>query len=63
MRVYEYLSADSPYKKDDHVHGIIYQINPQIGAFVAVDNQYYGMIPQKELYDTYGVGIRFMPGL
>ena len=58
MRVYEYLSADSPYKKDDHVHGIIYQINPQIGAFVAVDNQYYGMIPQKELYDTYGVGDR-----
>ncbi len=56
MRVYEYLSAESPYKKEDHVSGIIYQINPQIGAFVAVDNQYYGMVPQKEIFDTYRVG-------
>lgn len=56
MRIYEQLRANSPYKKDDHVDGIIYQINLEIGLFVAVDNQYYGLVPKKELYDNYHVG-------
>ncbi len=56
MRVYDYLSSQSPYKEDDMVEGIIYQINPEIGAFIAVDNQYYGMVPMKDLYDNYRVG-------
>lgn len=56
MKVYDYLSSDSPYKADDTVSGVIYQINQEIGAFVAVDNKYYGLIPAKDLYDTYRVG-------
>lgn len=56
MKVYDYLSAESPYKKGDHVGGTIYQINPEIGAFVAVDNRYYGLIPQKDLYNNYRIG-------
>lgn len=50
MRVYAYMSNEPPYGKDDKVTGIIYEINPDIGAFVAVDNRYYGLIPARELY-------------
>lgn len=51
MNVYSYMRADSPYQKDDQVSGTVYEIKESIGAFVAVDNRYYGLIPQAELYD------------
>lgn len=50
MRVYAYMSSQTPYEKDDKVTGIVYEINEDLGAFVAVDNRYYGLIPKKELY-------------
>ena len=50
MRVYAYMSNEPPYGKDDKVTGTIYEINPDIGAFVAVDNRYYGLIPARDLY-------------
>lgn len=50
MRVYEYLSSDSPYHKDDVVRGTVYQVREDLGALVAVDNRYYGLIPAKEIY-------------
>lgn len=50
MKVYAYMSNESPYQKEDKVTGTIYEINPNIGAFVAVDNRYYGLIPARELY-------------
>lgn len=50
MNVYRYMRSDSPYQKDDRVTGTVYEINEHLGAFVAVDNRYYGMIPEKELY-------------
>ena len=56
MRVYAYMSSESPYKKDDQVTGTIYEINETLGAFVAVDNKYYGLIPKKELFDDYHEG-------
>lgn len=56
MKVYPHMSSDSPYQADDWVEGVIYEINPAIGAFVAVDNKYYGMIPQKELYGRFREG-------
>ena len=40
MKVYEKLRTDSPYKKDDHVEGIIYETSDNFGVFVAVDNCY-----------------------
>lgn len=52
MRIYDFLRADSPYKAEDVVSGTVYRINPDYGAFVAVDNRYYGMIPRSELYDA-----------
>lgn len=56
MNLYSYMSAESPYKKDDKVTGTIYELNELLGAFVAVDNRYYGLIPQKELYGRYHEG-------
>ncbi len=50
MRVYQYMSNQSPYQKDDQVTGTVYEINERLGAFVAVDNRYYGLIPEKEMY-------------
>lgn len=56
MNVYENLSTDSPYKKDDHVTGCIYETSPEFGAFVAVDDKYSGLIPKKELYGEIRIG-------
>ena len=58
MRVYGKLRTDSPYKKDDHVAGIIYDKSDNFGVFVAVDNQYSALIPKREVYGSYRVGDR-----
>ncbi len=56
MNVYEYLSKESPYGKDDEVSGLVYEISQEFGAFVAVDNQYSALIPKKELYGVVSIG-------
>lgn len=50
MKVYLYLRTDSPYKRDDKVQGRVYEVSQEFGAFIAVDNQYSGLIPRKEMY-------------
>lgn len=49
MKIYDYLQQDSPYKKGDKVIGTVYEIIRNFGAFVAVDNCYSALIPEKEL--------------
>lgn len=49
MHVYEYLSKESPYTKDDMVTGILYEISNNFGGFVAVDYKYSALIPHKEM--------------
>lgn len=56
MNVYHDLSKESPYKKDDRVTGCVYQISREFGAFVAVDDKYSGLIPQKELFGNVQIG-------
>ena len=56
MRVYPLLSTDSPYKKDDEVHGIVYDISDNFGTFVAVDNQYSALIPKKDSFGKFRIG-------
>lgn len=48
MKIYHKLKSDSPYKKDDQVEGIVYEISDNFGVFVAVDNQYSALIPKRE---------------
>ena len=58
MRVYEYLTTEHDYHKDDMVEGTIYQLHETLGAFVAVNNLYHGMIPKKNLHTSCHVGDR-----
>lgn len=56
MNIYNLLSCESPYKENDMAHGTVYNISKELGAFVAVDNKYQGLIPNKELYGNYTEG-------
>ena len=56
MNVYHELRTDSPYGKDDRVSGTVYEISPNFGAFVAVDDMYSGLIAKKELYGELKIG-------
>ena len=57
MKVYEKLRTDSPYKKDDHVEGIIYETSDNFGVFVAVDDCYSALIPKR--MEEYGGKLPF----
>lgn len=56
MMIKDMLQTDPPYKENDLVEGTIYSINKDIGAFVAVEDKYDGLIPKKELLGIYEVG-------
>ena len=56
MKIYDYLKTDHDYHRDDTVKGILYQVNEDIGAFVAVDGKYHGMIPKKNYHGGYRPG-------
>lgn len=56
MNVYKCLRTDSNYKKDDTVTGTVYQINEQVGAYVAVDDCFSALIPNRELFGDIKVG-------
>lgn len=58
MKVYHYLRTDSPYHKDDKVEGIVYEISPNFGIFVAVDDCYCALIPKAEPAEGIAVGDR-----
>lgn len=56
MRLYDHLSTDAPYKKGDTVEGYVYQLSEKFGAFVAVENQYQGLVPKQELHQKLRIG-------
>ncbi|MBS6196485.1 MAG: S1 RNA-binding domain-containing protein [Clostridiales bacterium] len=56
MKVYPYLKQQSPYVLGDEVEGRVYEISDNFGVFVAVDNQYSGLIPKKEAQGTFRPG-------
>lgn len=56
MKLYKHLRSDSEYQKNDKVKGRVYEIIDNFGAFVAVDNCFSGMIPNKELVKKVKVG-------
>lgn len=58
MNISKVLSSESPYKVEDKVRGIIFSLNRDIGAFVAVENKYQGLIPKNELYGDFKKGDR-----
>lgn len=56
MKVYDMMESPSPYKRGDQVTGVIYQISETIGALVAVDMRYHGLVPLSELFGKHKVG-------
>lgn len=56
MKVYPYLRSDSPYHTGDDVSAFVFEINPELGAFAAVDGRYHGMIPKRELFSGFRPG-------
>lgn len=55
MHVYDALRNDSNYQKDDQVSGRVYEISENFGVFVAVDDMYSALIPQKEVFEKYRI--------
>ncbi len=49
MKLYPYLRTDSNHRKDDRVTGHVYEVSNNFGAFVAVDDQFSGLIPKQDL--------------
>jgi len=56
MKVYPYLRTDSPYIPGAGVTGRVYQITEGHGAYVAVDDRFSGMIPEREMPRNVRVG-------
>ena len=51
-KVYNSLQSNSPYQREDQVSGTVYEIIDAFGAYVAVDDRYSALIPNKELFTT-----------
>ncbi len=56
MKIGKLLSTDHSYHAGDWVLGTIYNIHPDHGAFVAVEDQYLGRIPKQEIHEKLSAG-------
>ena len=56
MKVYKYLKIAGDYESDDEVTGIVYEVNENIGVFIAINNEYHGLVPAKEVHERISVG-------
>lgn len=56
QKMKKFLLSACPFKEGDLVEGVIYDINPEIGAFVAVAHKYYGLILANELMPNMKIG-------
>lgn len=56
MKLYDRLSSKHNYCVDNRVKGIVYGRKEGIGAFVAVDNCYHGLISEKEIFCRLNIG-------
>ena len=49
MKVYEYLTSDSPYQKDDQVEGIVYEVSDKFRGFRCSGRKIFcGLVPKRE---------------
>lgn len=56
MKIKDMLKTDSGFNENDLAEGTIYSLHKDIGAFVAVEDKYDGLIPKKELLGAYDLG-------
>lgn len=51
MKIYNHLKNSEGFKVGDAVSGVVIEVKEPIGAFVAVEGLYHGLIPMHELYN------------
>lgn len=56
MKIYDMLDTNHPYELNARVKATVISINDRMGAFVAVENKYHGLIPLKELNEDLEAG-------
>lgn len=56
MKIYKYLKTTGQYSAGDIVCGTAYEKIDKFGMFVAIDDMYQGLIPNKALYGKVTVG-------
>ena len=56
MRLYGYLEQNEKYERGSHVTGTVYEYRKGLGAFVAIDDKYYGMVHESEIFSRIEVG-------
>lgn len=56
MKIYQYLGTNHNYKVGDTVTGTAYKKIDKFGMFVAVDDMFQALIPNKALYGNISVG-------
>ncbi len=56
MKVFSYLSLNPPYFIGDMLSARVYNINQKYGVFVAIEDKYSGLIPNKEAKGSFEVG-------
>ena len=56
MRLYGHLKQNEKYERGTHVTGTVYEYRKGLGAFVAIDDEYYGMIHESEIFSRIEVG-------
>ncbi len=58
QKLKKFLTIDEvpPYKVGDVVNGIVYDLSEEIGAFVAVEHRYFGLIFAEEVMPSMKVG-------
>jgi hypothetical protein len=55
-RVYNYLTTTDEYVADSLVTGTIIELSEDYGAYVAVEDRYYGLIPRNDIYSELNIG-------
>ena len=58
MRVYKFLDRNTEYQEGDTVKAFVYEVNPEMGVFAAVDDHIYCMIPAQEVFEKFSYGDR-----
>ena len=56
MKIDNDLKTHPSYKPGEMVQGTVYGYNPRLGAFIAVDNQYYGFAHISEIFNDLRIG-------
>ena len=60
MKIYPYLKQNPPFTMGDMVMARVFDINPKYGLFIAVEDQYSGLIQNKDAQGKYKVGDKLM---